>query len=213
MRWLLLVALLASACLHPPGRDLERQRAATRAAQNASIIAQTKRDRAHRKLEREDRYRDEKRAAMLASRRGSLESKSILAVFDVEDHDAVLDARDRKQLSAYFATAMLERTANRIVPPDRIRAELLDAKTRSYRACYDEACRIELGRRVAADHTLEPGLFVHQDGCQLGATVYDLTTETTIWASSTTSSCDLMSLFMATETLARSLAEREEVLR
>ncbi len=216
MRWLLLVPILATGCLHGPDPALERQRSALKAAKNASWAAQARKERVRHDASREDAYREARKAALLASMRGAVAPRgrgAILAVFEVEDHDAILSDAERAELSAYFATAMLERTSSRIVPPDRIRRELLDAKTRSYRACFDDGCQVELGRRLAADHTLEPGLFRSDDGCQLGATLYDLATETTTWASSTTTSCDVMSLYLASETLARSLAEKQGRLR
>ncbi|MEQ8277736.1 MAG: hypothetical protein RMA76_00445 [Deltaproteobacteria bacterium] len=214
MRWCLLLLLTTAACASTYRSDyaLERQRVATRAAKRSSYRALKRRNVVSKDLSNEPRYRARRKQTLLAAMKKERPTRdgAIVAVFDVEDHDAVLSHADAQQLSAYFATALLERTTHRVVPPDRMRAALVDAKTQSYRACYDEACQIELGRRLAADHTVEPGLFVREDGCQLGATLYDLATETTLWASSTTTTCRLMDLFVASERLARSLAEKTD---
>ena len=70
----------------------------------------------------------------------------VLAVFDVEDKSGKIDREVLEQLSDYLATRLSELAGFQVVPRSDLRARLAESKADSFRACFDEACQIELGK-------------------------------------------------------------------
>ena len=206
---LCLVMLGLTGCLTPHDYQVQASKRELAAAKRQHRYATLRAKQLERDIRERDLYRARRKRELLRAMPRPEKRDVIIAVFDLEDVDRRLDDDDARALSSYVATAILENTTDRIVPPDRLRAALHDEKTSSYRACYDEACQIELGRALAANRALEPSLVATGDGCLLGATLYDLRTETVRWSDSVRGSCALRDLFGGAEALARALAAHE----
>lgn len=207
------MAVVATGCYTPARRDAIESREALTDAKRSYRYAQLREKQVKRSLERPNGYRKLRKLQLEKATAAPPKRDGIVAVFDLEDHDGRLDAIAQREISTYMAVAILENTTDRIVPPDRLRQALVDEKTSSYRACYDEACQIELGRSLAANRILESSLFASGDECLLGATLYDLQSETATWSDTVETSCEMAKLYEGVEALARLMAEDAEANR
>ncbi|MCB9653492.1 MAG: hypothetical protein H6729_05070 [Deltaproteobacteria bacterium] len=104
----------------------------------------------------------------------------VLAVFDVEDQRA----RDRlspsslRQLTEYVRARFGEAAAYSVVPNSALRTRLVAEKDESYRPCFDDACRIEIGKAAAAEVGLVTKIARIGRTCVVSLFLYDLRTET-----------------------------------
>lgn len=115
--------------------------------------------------------------------------RPVVAVFGIEDRARILGKPARRQLTDYLATRMGEGGRYRIVPPGDIRKRLARQKRASYRQCYDQGCRIELGRELAAHMTLATRILHIGKECQLTFDLYDLARAATHRSSSVQFDC------------------------
>ena len=103
---------------------------------------------------------------------------AIVAVLDIQDSAGRLGAETRRQLSRYIAAAVSRASAFRVIPPRQLRQRLSAEKKKSFQDCYDDACRIELGKALSAQKVLATDLLRMGDRCVLTASLYELKTET-----------------------------------
>ncbi len=92
-----------------------------------------------------------------------------LVIFDFEDLSQSLNADDRDRLRARIASALAGRF--KVVPAAQVRAALAP---RNSGACLAESCQMEVGRGLAASHTLVGSVRRLDAGCVLTLTLYDL---------------------------------------
>jgi hypothetical protein len=78
-------------------------------------------------------------------------------------------------------------------------------KIDSHRPCFDETCRIELGRALAARKTMSARIMNMGKRCMLIATLFDIETETADKAASSTVGCTKAELTRAVVEIARQL--------
>jgi hypothetical protein len=133
-------------------------------------------------------------------------SKTIVAVFDIEDATTRLAPDVKSQLSEYVATKVTEALGYRVVPRDQLRARLQDEKKKGYQACFEESCQIELGKALAAEKSLATKILRVGKKCTVTATVFDLKTETTERAASKKSECEEDALMGAIDEVMRELS-------
>jgi hypothetical protein len=146
--------------------------------------------------------------AALVGRPAGTSSRPIVAVFSIQDASKRLGAEVLDQLSEYLSTQIAATGRYRIVPRDRLRERLVDERRKSYRACYDEACQIELGKVLAAQKSLSSKLLRVGDRCALTSTIYDLRTETTEAAASVDTTCSVEALLGAARAVAQQLGAK-----
>jgi len=103
---------------------------------------------------------------------------AIVAVLDIQDSAGRLGNDTRRQLSRYIAAAVSRASVFRVIPPTQLRQRLSDEKRKSFSNCYDDACRIELGKALSAQKVLATDLLRMGDRCVLTASLYELKTET-----------------------------------
>lgn len=122
----------------------------------------------------------------------------VVAVFDFEG-DLAGNGPLSGELAGYLATRLAERIGYRVVPPEQVRARLLQEKQQSFRACYDSSCQIELGRALAAQKTVATRVLRAGEVCALTTTFYDLGTETTERATSVRTRCEPDALLLGVD--------------
>jgi len=115
------------------------------------------------------------------------------------------------QLSDYLAVRLTSQCGFRVVPQDQIKKQLFEEKKKTYRHCYDQRCRIELGKAVAAEKILAVRIFKTGRQCVVTANLYDLRTETTERAATTRVECTDASLMSALDDVARQLSESPRI--
>lgn len=131
---------------------------------------------------------------------------SIVAVFAIEDPSRSFDPTTTSQLTDYLGTRLAKTRRFKVVPPDQLRAQLVQEKSGTYRECFDQKCQIELGKAVAAEKSIATKLLKLGDRCALTATLFDLRTEATEAAATTRTSCVGGALIDAVDDLVTQLA-------
>ncbi|MBW2704315.1 MAG: hypothetical protein JRF33_26145, partial [Deltaproteobacteria bacterium] len=124
-------------------------------------------------------------------------AREVVAVFDVQDVSNRFEEDLLLQLTSYLSTTMVASGRFTVVPREQLRARLADKKSQSYKACYDDACQIELGKAVAAQKSLATQLLQVGQKCIVVANLIDLKTETTISGAKVQTDCDVDKLLGA----------------
>ena len=102
------------------------------------------------------------------------DSRSIVAVFDVEAKGVDLNEALLDRLSDYIANRLTGSGQYQVVPRDQIRERLATQKNESYKACYDQSCQIELGKEMAADRSLSTSIMKLGSRCTVTMSLFDL---------------------------------------
>jgi hypothetical protein len=147
-------------------------------------------------------------AGVLLPSRGAFAEPAILAVFNIEDARAdktrlsknVLDS-----MSEYLSAQLARLPAYRVLPSAELRAVLAAKKAESYQSCFSDACRIEIGRELAAQKTVSMRISRVGEECISVLTVYDLRTAATELAATERGGCTEKVLLSTIETLVRAV--------
>jgi len=131
--------------------------------------------------------------------------RPIVAVFDMEDRGSGLDKEVLANLTDYLASLLAE-GGYQVIPRDQIRERLTGEQKESYKACYDQACQIELGRELAAQKVLATQILKIGKTCQVTSNLYDLKRTATELAANASADCDVDSLLGAVRTVAAKLS-------
>lgn len=105
---------------------------------------------------------------------GATSARPVLLVLQIEDGTQQLGPVEIEHLSTYLSSSLAETGSFDIVPREELRAVLDRERAESYRACYDEACQIELGRELAAQKVLTTKVLVVGAQCVVSSTLIDL---------------------------------------
>lgn len=131
--------------------------------------------------------------------------RPVIAVFDLEDQTKKLKKSDVRELTAYLSGRIASAGTYKIVPEGALRQALGAAKAKSYAACVDTACQIEIGREVAAEKTLHTRIVALGTQCAVTGTVFDLRTAASDGAATEKSACRVDALVTALEKVADQL--------
>ncbi|MCK6545373.1 hypothetical protein L6R52_05850 [Myxococcota bacterium] len=126
---------------------------------------------------------------------------TVVALFDV-DGGELLDEDEARELSERLHVELAASGTVRLVPPEAVEDVLERSVEEGYGPCFDEACRIELGKALAAQKVLVPVLLSSGDRCVLGLEVYDLEREVAEWATSVFAPCGVDELTSAAAVIA-----------
>lgn len=132
---------------------------------------------------------------------------SIVAVFDIQDASKKMEKDALEQLTNYLGTLLTQSGAYKVIPQDQLRQNLLDEKKGSYKECFDERCRIELGKALSAEKTLATTLIQVGSKCAVTSNLFDLKTETTEKGASIETGCSPDELLSAMKSIAGQLSK------
>ncbi|MBW2730908.1 MAG: hypothetical protein JRH20_00860 [Deltaproteobacteria bacterium] len=138
----------------------------------------------------------------------TLGDRPIVAVFDIEDQARALKSGVADQLTEYLSTQVAAVANLRVIPRSQLRTRLSQQKKRSYKNCYDQACQIELGRALAAHHSLATKILRVGDTCAITSVLYDLKSETSLMAASAETNCSVNGMMAGVRTIASQLASK-----
>ena len=109
------------------------------------------------------------------------EKKQTLAVLDVQDRTGLLSQEIMVIASDYLRGRMVAVNTFLVVPKDKtMRAVIKEQKKESWRDCYDPACRLDLGRALAADTVLVAVVMRLGDDHTVTAELVDIAKEVTV---------------------------------
>lgn len=140
-----------------------------------------------------------------APARVPIEKATVVALFDMDGTKSDFDAQTLEALTEYFAMRLAASRTISLVPRGEVRTLLEEQKADSYRACYDESCRIELGKELAAEKSISPKILRTGDHCVIGAVIYDLKNEIAEHAASSRTACGEEALLDAVDRVAAEL--------
>lgn len=116
----------------------------------------------------------------------------VVAVFDIEDPAAAPETIEA--FSDYIATKIAASRAFQLVPRGDVKRRLAMQKADSYRACYDAACQLEIGKELAAEAVLSTRVSRIDDHCIVTMKLFDLRAATGIAAGSAEGPCATVSI-------------------
>lgn len=111
-----------------------------------------------------------------------------VVIFPMTTRGVSLTQEQIRGLRSYLATR-LTMAGIGVMPESDFRQLLKDLKIRSWDDCYDDACRIELGKALSADKTLTVEILNEDRRCRITATMYDIRKEVSIAAGDTLVGC------------------------
>ena len=116
---------------------------------------------------------------------------SVVAVFDVETKGVKLTDEERERLGDFLASKLAESGLFQVVPRAQLQQRLLEQKTSSHKACYDQACQVELGRELATQKTISTQVIQLGSQCAVTVTLYDLKKAASERGATVQGPCDL----------------------
>jgi len=105
------------------------------------------------------------------------EPKPVVAVFEIKTRNMALSDSTIGILSSYLGSRLTAGGRYSVAPGSSIREAMTHMKIDSQRDCYDDACRIELGRAAAAHKYLNTLVWKVDKLCSITIDLYDLRTE------------------------------------
>lgn len=106
----------------------------------------------------------------------------VVVVFEIEDERARsqrLSDEKTEALTDFLRSQLAAGGRFQVMPPGEVQQALRARKAESYKACYDEACQIEVGKELAAEKSLATKIARIGTSCLITSTLYDLARATT----------------------------------
>ncbi len=113
---------------------------------------------------------------------GAEPTSPVVAVFEISDERPKrqrLSDNKRAALTDFLRSQLAAGGKFQVVPPGEVQQALRANKADSYKACYDEACQIEVGKELAAEKSLATKIARIGSQCVITSTLYDLARATT----------------------------------
>jgi formylglycine-generating enzyme required for sulfatase activity len=145
-------------------------------------------------------------AAVASGTAHSAPARPIVAVFNIEAKSLRLDRSRLSELSDYFADSLAATGAFQVVPRDRLKKRLVELKKKSYQACYDQSCQVEIGRELAANKSLATRVMRIGKKCVVTSTLYDLRKAATEAGATAEGGCGVDALRELVKRVVRALA-------
>ncbi len=133
------------------------------------------------------------------------QKQPVVAVFDLEAPPGVVTAQEQATLGKIIANELAVSRRFKLVPSQEVRRVLLEKKRESYKDCYNESCQIEIGKELAASHSLGCSLQRLGSECRISLTLYDLRESVTAGAARKTGGCAPEALARLAEAAAQEL--------
>ncbi len=130
---------------------------------------------------------------------------AVVAVFEIEGTGAKVAPKTLSALSELLSASVGAGSRYRVVPQETLKARLATSKAESYKACYDEACQIEIGKELAAEKSLSTKILRIADRCVLTASLFDLRTAVTERTATHETECTDVALMRGVQTLGAEL--------
>ena len=140
-------------------------------------------------------------------------ARPVVAVFAIENKGAQLEPSSGERIADYVGAQLVAYGGFLVVPPETLRQALAKQKAESYRDCYDESCRIEIGQELAAEKALAGAVARIGTRCVVTLKLYDLRQSAQEAAGTAKGSCDEDGVLDSIETALRRLVGRPQVVR
>jgi hypothetical protein len=132
-------------------------------------------------------------------------AKTVVLVFPIEDRTSKISGEGLGTLNDYLAAQIGKVRGFSIIPQGEIRSKLSSEKAASYKACYDDACQVDLGKELAASKVVATRLRPLGSQCVLALYLYDLARSTSDATATVRSECAEEKLVAAIDEAVRQL--------
>lgn len=112
--------------------------------------------------------------ALLSTSSAHAAARPIVAVFDFEARGVTFGPGELESLSEYVSTELSASGRYEVVPRTELKRALAGEKAKSYDACYDESCQIEIGKEIAAEKSLAGTISKFGSSCIVTLRLFDL---------------------------------------
>jgi len=134
--------------------------------------------------------------------------EAVIAVFEIEDATGRLTPVELDQLTTYLTASLAKTKVYEVVPRSNLREALRAEQAESFKACYDEACQIEIGRELAAQKALVTRIVQVGSACAVTSTLIDLTRATSERAATFKADCSADAVVDGLESMVQQLTDR-----
>lgn len=145
-------------------------------------------------------------ASGLAALAHAQADKPIVAVFAIEGRDTRLPPRSLAALTEYLSTRLSSSGAFAVIPNDEVKRRLDEQKSASYKACYDQSCQIEIGKELAAQHSVSTQVARLGGRCVVSSKLFDLKRGTADRAAVSECDCSEAGMMTALQDISAQLA-------
>ncbi len=139
-----------------------------------------------------------------AANTGFSPPKPVIAVLNMELSDS-LSHIEPYTLTSYLILLLARDSSLSIIAKGQSKRTIQSIKRDNLSLKVEEENRETIGRTKAVERVVIPNIITMEDQCLLGATIYDIATETSVGAASVASFCDTDALLKASETLSTEL--------
>ena len=150
--------------------------------------------------------------ALAAAFPATAQDKPILAVMEIEDKTGKFERKDLQAATEYLLTFLVSSGHYSVVERGRQeekRKEVIRAQKReSHDPCYDDKCRIELGRALAADTLLVCSIIGMGDSCTMSCRMVPLEKEVADKGALAEFKCNASQFGSAVKAVATQLVEK-----
>ena len=113
---------------------------------------------------------------LLWSAAAEANGRPVVAVFTLKGEGTTFKQRELESVSEYVSTQLVASGRFTVVPRSEVKRTLANQKKKSYQACYDESCQIEIGKELAADKVVVGSIRKFGgDVCMVNLRLFDLT--------------------------------------
>ncbi len=130
-----------------------------------------------------------------------------VAVFSVEAVRVRLPRAYLNTLTGFIGAELTASGRYQVLPSSELKAALSTKKRESYRACYDEACQIEVGKELAAQLSLASKVSRIGKKCLVTLTLYNLRTSASERAATVQGGCSEEALLSSVERAVQQLTK------
>lgn len=135
--------------------------------------------------------------------------KVIVLVFPVEDSTKQIDQVTLDAFNDFLTAELGRRPGIAVLPRGEIRSRLAVEKAETYRACYDDACQIELGKELAANKVVSTKISALGTQCLVSSYLFDLASSASEASAAAVTTCSGDGLAAAVKEVARGLTETD----
>ena len=102
--------------------------------------------------------------------------RPVVAMFTLRGADAGYKPADLESLSEYVSTQIASSGQFKVVPRSEVKKTLAAQKKRTFEACYDDSCQIEIGKELAAEKAIVGSINKFGEICMVNLRLFDLKT-------------------------------------
>jgi hypothetical protein len=115
--------------------------------------------------------------------------RAVVLVFPIEDTTKTLAVATLDGFHDFLAAEIGRRPRFSVLPRGEVRSRLVSEKAETYKACYDDACQIEIGKELSANKVVATRISALGSKCLISSYLFDLASGASDTTATATSEC------------------------